>query len=52
MKMRNATRMMNPKMIDANAFLMNPAKMYVMNEMIATEIAYGSCVATWFTWLH
>ena len=39
-------------MIEIGALFVKPATMYVMNEMIATEIAYGSCVATWFTWLH
>lgn len=30
----------------------NPATMYARNEITAIEIAYGSCVATCFTWSH
>ena len=30
----------------------NPAAMYARNEITAIEIAYGSCVATCFTWSH
>lgn len=29
-----------------------PATIYVTNEIAATVNAYGSCVETWFTWLH
>jgi len=35
-----------------NALCINGAIRYITKEIIATLIAYGSCVETWLMWLH
>ena len=47
-----AIRIMIPTGSEIHALFVNPATMYVINDIDATVIAYGICVATWATWLH
>ena len=47
---RNNT--ISPNGSEISALLVNPATMYDKNDINAATIAYGSCVETWFTWLH
>ena len=43
---------MIPITSDTTGFLTNPAIIYVTHDTIATTIAYGNWVDTWFRWLH
>jgi len=45
-------KMIIPKMNDRIALLVKPATRNVKNETVATVIAYGIWVVTWFRWIH